>query len=94
MIEMVPRRQWLTLVDTAVGTLKGLSLPQYRQFRENLMILVTADRRLGLFEWMLQKIVVHHLDPVFGKKSSRRHRSRRPRPRDVTILLSSLAHAG
>jgi Zn-dependent protease with chaperone function len=94
MIEMVPRRHRLTLVDTAVGTLKGLSPPQYRQFRDTLMILITADRRLGLFEWMVQKIVVHHLDRVFGEKSSRRHRSRRPRPRDVAVLLSSLAHAG
>lgn len=94
MIEMVPRRHRLALVDTAVGTLKGLSPPQYRQFRDTLMILTTADRRLGLFEWVLQKIVVHHLDPVFGEKSSRRHRSRRPRHRDVAVLLSSLAHAG
>jgi len=48
---------------------------------------------LSLFEWTLQKVVLHVLDPHFGR-SRRQHARRRPAGEDVAIVLSALAHAG
>ena len=93
LIDTLPREQRLMLVDTAVGTLRNLSPQQYARFRHAVEALVQADRRLDLFEWVLQKILLRHLDPVFGIKPERSRR-RKASGRDVAVLLSCLAHAG
>ena len=85
--------QRLVLIDTAIGTLRNLSPQQYRGFRASVEALVQADQRLDLFEWVLQKILTRHLDPVFGMQSKRRER-RAAKSHDVAVLLSCLARAG
>lgn len=55
----------LPLIDMALPTLRQLSAAQYQLFKKNLLFLVQADQRIDLFEWSLQKILFHHLDPVF-----------------------------
>jgi len=92
-IAHLPRACRLPLVDVAVGTLKSLSPEQYRSFRGNLRMLVEADRRIELFEWVLQKVVTRHLDPRFGVTPTRGRR-RRAKPADVAVLLSALAYTG
>jgi Zn-dependent protease with chaperone function len=91
--DALPREQRLMLVDTAVGTLRNLSAQQYAGFRHAVKALVQADRRIDLFEWVLQEILLRHLDPVFGIKPERGQR-RKASGRDVAVLLSCLAHAG
>ena len=93
LIDALPREQRLMLVDTAVGTLRSLSAQQYAGFRHAVEALVQADRRIDLFEWVLQKILLRHLDPVFGIKAKRGQR-RKASGHDVAVLLSCLAHAG
>lgn len=93
LIDALPREQRLMLVDTAVGTLRNLSAQQYAGFRHAVKALVQADRRIDLFEWVLQEILLRHLDPVFGIKPKRGQR-RKASGRDVAVLLSCLAHAG
>lgn len=89
---LAPDRR-LALVDLAIPTLRNLSPPQYQVFRRAIRALAEADEHLDLFEWVLQKILVRHLDPHFGQAAP-------PPPlratgrRDVAVLLSSLAHAG
>ena len=88
----LPRELRLPLVDICLGPLKELSPEQYERFRDNVHALAAADNRLSLFEWTLQKVVLHVLDPHFGHQ--RRSRGKRPTPADVSVVLSALAHAG
>ncbi len=90
--QKLPRELRLPLVDICLGPLKELSPEQYERFRDNVHALAAADNRLSLFEWTLQKVVLHVLDPYFGHQ--RRYRVRRPTPADVSAVLSALAHAG
>ncbi len=46
-------------------TTRQLSAGQYQLFKENLQELIRMDRKVTLFEWSLQKIVVHNLDADF-----------------------------
>ena len=91
--EALPRESRLPLVDICLGPLKDLSPDQYERFRDNIHALAAADNRLSLFEWTLQKVVSHVLDPHFGRKRKRKT-SGRPSPEDVSTVLSALAHAG
>ncbi len=93
LIIALPRESRLPLVDICLGPLKDLSPEQYERFRENMHALAAADNRLSLFEWTLQKVVSHVLDPHFGRKRKRRT-NERPAPEDVSTVLSALAHAG
>ena len=88
----LPRESRLPLVDICLGPLKDLSPEQYERFRDNIHALAAADNRLSLFEWTLQKVVLHVLDPHFGRK--RKRKTTRPAPEDVSTVLSALAHAG
>jgi Zn-dependent protease with chaperone function/uncharacterized tellurite resistance protein B-like protein len=58
--------QRLPLVDMVLPTLRQLSKQQYLRFRENLDALIEADGRQSLFEWVIRKIIRHHLDEVYG----------------------------
>lgn len=91
-VAALPREQRLPLVDASIATLLDLSQPQYRGFRTSVQALVEADERLDLFEWVLQKILMRHLDPAFSRDHLRITR-RRPSRHDVAVLLSSLAYA-
>ena len=52
----------LPLIDITLGSLKELSPSQYQDFRHNLDLLVKADEKTDLFEWILLRIVDHHLE--------------------------------
>lgn len=89
--DTLPRDARLPLVEMCLGPLKGLSAQQYGRFRDSIQALIAADHKQSLFEWALQKVVLHVLDPWFGRD---RPRPRRPTPDDVSIVLSAMAHAG
>ena len=87
----LPREARLPLVDICLGPLKDLSPEQYARFRDNLEVLIAADERLSFFEWSLRKVVLHVLEPHFGK---RRRRAGRPTAADVSVVFSAVARAG
>jgi hypothetical protein len=72
-----------------------LSEAQYRLFKKNLLFLVQADKRIDLFEWSLQKILFHHLDPQFGRpgKKAAKFGSIDDVKPHVDVLMSMLAYA-
>ncbi|MBU0674908.1 MAG: M48 family metallopeptidase [Proteobacteria bacterium] len=76
----------LPLLDMAMPALRQLSQQQFGLFRENLMVLIEADGKLSLFEWALQKIVIHHLDGAFGGHSGKT-------PQSTTLTKSTEACA-
>lgn len=86
----------LPLIEKTVTALRELSPAQYANFRSTVVGLVKADGRLGVLEWTLQRVLLHHLDAHFGHVT-------RPRVRyyalgqlddECSILLSVLAYAG
>lgn len=86
----------LPLVDMALSSLRQLSKKQHQLFKENLDILIKMDKKISLFEWMIQKIVNHHLDRVFeGRKHRKKENlSLRKTKNSCAILLSLLSHTG
>jgi Zn-dependent protease with chaperone function len=95
-MQKLPASARLPLIDMAIPALRSLSPGQYGAFCANLDELVKADDKLDLFEWTLQRILIHHLDPHFKRVSPARVRynSLKPLAQSCTALLSTLAYIG
>lgn len=92
----VPREGRLALIDLALPALKQLIPVQYHAFRQNVQRIIESDRQIDLFEYTLQKILTHRLDPVFGTKklSSAKYYALKPLLPDTVILFSGLSYMG
>jgi hypothetical protein len=86
----------LPLVDLTFPALRRLSVPQYRSFRSHVNALVRADRRVSLFEYALQRMLLRHLDRWFFRlrPPAVTYLSLDPLFDDCTVLLASLARLG
>ena len=86
----------LPVIDMAIAALRELSPKQYAAFKQNVRHLIAADEKVDLFEWVLGRIIAHHLEPQFGPVT--RHRvkyySLKTLARPCSVLLSVLAYAG
>lgn len=95
-VGQLERRLRLPLIDIALGSLRQLSPAQYRLFRKNLQALIEADNNIDLFEWSLQKIVHHHLDNEFEKRSPMSRTAKYTRlaqlRQECVLVISLLAH--
>ena len=96
LVESLDVRARLPLVDIALPALRALTDAQYRQFRQNVVELVAADQSIDLFEWSLQRILLHDLEAQrFSVPSGRvRHRTWHRLQSHFEVLLSTLAYAG
>lgn len=86
----------LPVAQLCMTALRQLTPPQFEQFRKLVVTLVKADRRVSLFEFCLQRMILKHLgrhfsgvapDPVLYEKLSQV-------AGPTAVLLSTLAHAG
>ena len=59
------REQYLELVRLLIPTLKTLSLTQYKSFKSNMAHFIEIDRKVSMFEWCLQHILLRPLDKKF-----------------------------
>ena len=86
----------LPLVDMALGSLRQLSADQYQAFKANVDALIRADEKVDLFEWVLRRIILRHLEPLFTtvKPPRTRYYSLRPMVEQCALLLSILSYAG
>jgi Zn-dependent protease with chaperone function/uncharacterized tellurite resistance protein B-like protein len=85
----------LPMINLALGTLRHLSADQFAQFSQTLQWLIESDGKVELFEFILQKIVLHHLGPQFGQGHVVvQYYSIKPLVPDCTVLLSALANVG
>ena len=86
----------IPLVDLALPALRQLSPAQFHEFRAAVRALVESDRQLDLFEYMLQKIVLRHLEPNFvhTPKPVTQYYDLKPLAADCGTLLSAMAYAG
>jgi Zn-dependent protease with chaperone function len=96
LVERVGTGARLPLVDLAIPALRELSPSQYAAFKANVEELIEADRTIDLFEWTLQRILLHHLAPEFERTRPTRvkYGSLKRVVPHCQIVLSTLAHAG
>lgn len=94
-VQSLPRSSRLPAVELVLPTLKSLSKPQYLEFRKNAIALVRADRRVTLFELVLQLFAIRCLDKNFGlpRGAGGMTRGRFPR-KEISTVLAFLARAG
>ena len=95
-IDPVATNAKLPLVDLALPGLRQLSPAQYQQFTKATQALIEADGEIDLFEYVLQKIVLRHLDTQFNgaRKAVVQYYALKPLAADCSVLLSALAHVG
>jgi hypothetical protein len=95
-IQDIPSHARIPLVDLALPSLRRLSPSQFEQFRSAVNALIASDNETDLFEFMLQKIVMRHLDTRFypERRPVTQFYDLRPLARDAGILLSATAYAG
>jgi hypothetical protein len=68
---------------------------QYRNFRKRLQWLIESNGRVELFEFVLQKIIMHHLGPQFNRPAhDGAIYSLKPLVPDCAVVLSALANVG
>ena len=65
-IQDLPRENYLVLMRLCITSLKMMSLPQYKIFKECTKNLVEADNKLSLLEFNMQHLIFTPLDIVFG----------------------------
>jgi Zn-dependent protease with chaperone function len=86
----------LPLLDLAIPALRRLSSEQYSALKKLVEGLIAADRRVSLFEYTLQRLLLRHLEPSFRKvkPTSIQFYSLKKLGAECSVLLSALAHAG
>jgi Zn-dependent protease with chaperone function len=84
----------LPIINLALGGLRNLSAEQFQNFSQTLQWLIESDGKVELFEFVLQKIVLRHLEPQFAKSKPMviQFYTLKPLVPDCAILLSALAN--
>lgn len=84
----------LPIVNLAIGALRNLTAEQYNRFSDTLEWLVGSDGKVELFEFVLQKIVIHHLAPKFSQNRPApvQYYTLKPLVPDCVVVLSALAN--
>jgi Zn-dependent protease with chaperone function len=92
----LPVQAKIPLVDLALPALRRLSPTQFQEFRTAMKMLSESDNKINLFEYMLQKIVLRHLEPYFlpAPKPITQFYALRPLAAECGLLLSAMAYAG
>ena len=62
------RTQTLSLIDLTLPTLREMTVEQYQRFSLCITQLVKADKKVDLREWIIQRVVVQHLDEQYGHR--------------------------
>jgi Zn-dependent protease with chaperone function len=83
----------IAVMDLSLPALRQLSQAQYATFRENIRQLIACDGKVDLFEFVLHKALVRHVDHFFTKSRGPavRYRAIDPLRADVATVLSALA---
>jgi Zn-dependent protease with chaperone function len=76
--------QTLTLIDLALPTLREMTVEQYQRIKQCIQQLVSADKKVNLREWIIQRVVLQHLDEQYGH---------RKKPVAKYFVLGSAKHA-
>jgi Zn-dependent protease with chaperone function len=94
LVAVMARTQALSLIDLAMPTLREMTVQQYRRFKTCLQKLIIADDKLDLREWIVQRVVLQHLDEhyAFRKKTVAKYFVLGSAKQASEIMLSMLAY--
>jgi Zn-dependent protease with chaperone function/uncharacterized tellurite resistance protein B-like protein len=92
----LPKEARLPLIDMAVPALREMPLEVYERFKKKVDALIKADGRVDLFEWVLQRLLIRHLDLHFEHKPEPKvqYYNLRGVSSSCGTVLSALAHIG
>ncbi|MBE9568632.1 MAG: M48 family metalloprotease, partial [Proteobacteria bacterium] len=62
------RTQTLPLIDLTLPTLREMTVDQYQRFKDCVQQLIKADKKVDLREWVIQRVVLQHLDEQYGHR--------------------------
>ncbi len=95
-LDQIDKSARLPLIEIAQGTLRQLSGEQYGRFRERVLQLIKADEKVNLFEFIMQCVLLNHLDRHFALSDRPRvqYYSLKGVTKEVAMLISALAHVG
>lgn len=84
------------LLDMAVPALRRMPRETYAVFKEAVTMLISADRRVDLTEWMIHRVLIRRIAPFFdaNRDVPMKVVGFAPVIRYVEVLLSCLAHLG
>ena len=73
-----------------------MTAQQFNQFSQTLEWVIESDGKIELFEFVLQKIILHHLAPQFGgsRPPTVQYYTLKPLVPDCAVVLSALANVG
>ncbi len=93
-ITAIARNQTLLLIDLALPTLREMTLDQYQRFKISIQKLISADKKVDLSEWIIQRVVLQHLDEHYGlrKKPIAKYFVLGSAKFPVELMLSLLAY--
>ena len=60
------RSQTLLLIDLTLPTLREMTVEQYQRFKLCVQQLIKADKKVDLREWVIQRVVLQHMDEQYG----------------------------
>jgi hypothetical protein len=95
-VRALPDTHRLALLDLTMPALRQMSARQYRAFRDQIEVLMLADQRLSLFEYVLRCVLHRHLDAQFLPRRQRRpvHSSAQKLAQPMATVLALLAWEG
>ena len=95
-VSVISRRARLPLVNLSLPALKQISAAQFLQLQDALTWLIESDKRIVLFEFVLQKIIQHQVEPHFtaARPANIQFYAMQPLVADCVLLLSALAYTG
>jgi len=95
-VSKIVQQAHLPIINLAIGGLRQLNADQFRNFSQTLQWLIESDGKVELFEFVLQKIVLRHLDSQFNgpQKAVVQYYTITPLVTDCAVVLSALANVG
>lgn len=94
--ERLPPETRLPLADMALAALSLLTRDQFEALKRNLQYLASADHEISLFEYVLLRTVIRHLNAAFGTRTRQpmKYHDIQPLMRHAACVLSLLAYYG
>lgn len=89
------KREWfLPLTDMTIPTLRQMSEQQYLLFREMMERLIQEDKKISLFEFTLEKLIIRQLDTAFSEKMEPKvkHQNLKRLGEEFSVLLSIMSY--
>jgi len=89
-VVVLPRDEFIALIEMSIPALKLLSERQYSVFKDNLVALIQADDNISLFEWCVFRIVTNNVE---AKAPESRYNLSQV-TEETSLLFTLIAQAG